>query len=220
METTLGEQIMLLSLDDNTGAPHLQAQSEYMISSASVLELALADRVRMEGEHLVVTDPTPLGIAILDETLRRIAGQEKREDTQAWIFRLKKEAVEGARQGLLDKGVIREERTRRWGIFPTNRYPEADGTVEQDVRRKLAAAVLEGQEPDPRTAALVVLLHSGGLHKLVFADSDGTAVKKRMAELTENHWSEPVMKQLVDSVFVALSGYSATAAVGVVGTGI
>ncbi|MBT2392601.1 GPP34 family phosphoprotein [Streptomyces sp. ISL-1] len=220
METTLGEQIMLLSLDDTTGAPHLQAQSEYMISSASVLELALAARVRMDGDHLVATDPTPLGIPVLDETLKRIAGQDKREDAQAWIFRLKKEAVEGARLGLLDKGVIREERARRWGIFPTNRYPEADGTVEQEVRRKLTAAVLEGQEPDARTAALLVLLHSGGLHKLVFAEADQAAVDKRVAELTEGHWAEPAMKQLVDSVFVALTAFSASTAVGVTNTGI
>lgn len=219
METTLGEQIMLLSLDDTTGAPQLQAQSEYMISSASVLELALADRVRMEGDHLVVTDPTPLGIPVLDETLARIAGQDKREDAQAWIFRLRKEAVEGARQGLLDKGIIREERTRRWGIFPTNRYPEADGSVESVVRQKLAAVVLEGEEPDARTAALVVLLHTGGLHKLVFADADQKAVQQRMAELTEGHWAEPAMKQLIDSVLVALSTYAASTSVAVINTG-
>ncbi|WP_183068766.1 GPP34 family phosphoprotein [Streptomyces sp. gCLA4] len=47
--------------------------------------------------------------------------------------------MEGARQGLLQKGVIREERARRWGISPVNRYPEADGTAEEGVRAKPAA---------------------------------------------------------------------------------
>ncbi|MET9990815.1 GPP34 family phosphoprotein [Streptomyces mutabilis] len=216
METTLGEQIMLLSLDDTTGAPQLQSQSEYMISSASVLELALADRVRMEGDRLVVTDPTPPGVQALDEALARIAAADEPKDVQAWIFELREEAVAGARQGLLDKGVIREERTRRWGIFPTSRYPEADGSAEAQVRRKLTAAVLEGEEPDARTAALVVLLHTGGLRDLVFADADRTAVDERMAELTEGHWAEPAMKQLIDSVHVALSAYSASTTVTVI----
>lgn len=216
METTLGEQIMLLSLDDTTGAPHLQPQSEFMISSASVLELGLAGRVRLDGDHLVVADSTPVGVPVLDETLARIAAQDEPEDAQAWIFRLRKEAAEGARQGLLEKGVIREERTRRFGIFPTNRYPEADGSAEAQVRRKLTAAVLEGEEPDARTRALVVLLRCGGLEELAFDAADLKAAKKRMAELSEGHWADPVMKQLVASVQVALSAYAATSAVTVV----
>ncbi|MFC7981292.1 GPP34 family phosphoprotein [Streptomyces sp. NPDC057336] len=216
METTLGEQIMLLSLDDTTGAPQLQSQSEFMISSASVLELALADRVRVEGDRLVVSDPTPTGVPALDEALARIAGADEPKDVQAWIFELRAEAVAGARRGLLDKGVIREERTRRWGIFPTSRYPEADGSAEALVRRGLAAVVLEGEEPDARTAALVVLLHAGGLRSLVFADADGPAADARMAELAEGHWAEPVMKQLIDSVYVALSTGTASTTVTVI----
>ncbi|MBU6532334.1 GPP34 family phosphoprotein [Streptomyces sp. NPDC057245] len=219
METTLGEQIMLLSLDDTTGAAQLQSQSEYMISSASVLELALADRVRMEGDHLVVTDPTPPGVAVLDEALARIAGAAEPKDVQAWIFELREEAVAGARQGLLDKGVIREERTRRWGIFPTTRYPEADGAPEARLRRKLTAVALEGEEPDERTAALLVLLHTGGLAELVFAGADRTAADERMARLAEGHWAEPAMKQLVDSVYTALSTYTASTTVTMINAG-
>ncbi|MER5934761.1 GPP34 family phosphoprotein [Streptomyces sp. NPDC002054] len=219
METTLGEQIMLLSLDDTTGAAALQPQSEFMISTASVLELALAGRIRLEDGRILVNDPAPLGIPVLDATLAAIAAAKQPEDAQAWIFRLKEEAVEGARQGLLDKGIIREELTRRWGIFPTKRYPEADGTAEDGVRAKLAAVVLEGGQPDDRTAALIALLHGGGLESLVFADrKDQEAVRARMAELSENHWSEPVMKQLVDSVFVGLAGYAATS-VAAINTG-
>ncbi|MFF3767254.1 GPP34 family phosphoprotein [Streptomyces sp. NPDC001922] len=218
METTLSEQIMLLSLDDATGTPRLQVQCEFAISSASVLELALAGRVRSEGDHLVVTDSAPLGIPALDGTLQRIAAQSEREDAQAWIFRLRKPAVDDARRALLEKGVIREERTRRWGIFPAHRYPEADGTVESRLRRTLAAVVLEGQEPDARTAALVVLLHSGGLHELVFGEADRAAARKRMSELTEGHWAEPVMHQLVNSVHLALTTTAAATTAAVVNT--
>ncbi|MYR46551.1 GPP34 family phosphoprotein [Streptomyces sp. SID5910] len=219
METTLGEQIMLLSLDDTTGAPQLQSQSEFMISSASVLELALADRVRIEDDRLVVTDPTPPGVPALDTALARIAAADEPKDVQAWIFELREEAVDGARQGLLDKGVIREERTRRWGIFPTSRYPEADASVEAVVRQRLESVVLEGEEPDARTAALVVLLHTGGLRDLVFAGADTTAVDERMAELAEGHWAEPAMKQLIDSVYVALTTTAASTTITMINAG-
>ncbi|MEV8535704.1 GPP34 family phosphoprotein [Streptomyces sp. NPDC051211] len=214
METTLGEQIMLLSLDDTTGAQALQPQSEFMISSASLLELGLAGRIRLDEGRVLVTDSTPLGIPVLDAALAAIGAAEQPEDAQAWIYRLKQEAVEGARQGLLEKGIIREEKTRRWGIFPTHRYPEVDGAPEAGVRAKLAAAVLEGERPDDRTAALIVLLHSGGLETLVFGDrtdkAEQEAVRARMGKLAEGHWAEPAMQQLADSVNVALAGYAAT----------
>ncbi|MFB8393865.1 GPP34 family phosphoprotein [Streptomyces yangpuensis] len=107
--------------------------------SASVPEPAPAGRIRPEDGRILANDPAPPGIPALDATPAAIAAAKQPEDAQASTLRLKKEAVEGARQGLLHKGVIRGERTRRWGISPVNRYPEADGAAEQGVRAKPAA---------------------------------------------------------------------------------
>jgi hypothetical protein len=213
METTLGEQILLLSLDDTTGAPQLQVQSEYMISAACLLELAIAGRIRLEDDRLVVQDGTPLGIPALDEALTQLSAQDKHDNAQTWIYELRKGAAARARQGLLDKGIIREERTRVLGLFPRTRYPEADSSAEDALRQQLTAVVLEGQAPETRIAALVVLLHAGGLHRLAFPDADQQAVKDRMAKLMAGHWAEPVMKQLVDSVLVALTTFTTMTAV-------
>lgn len=73
--------------------------------------------------------------------------------------------------------------------------------------------------PDARTAALVVLLHSGGLHTLVFADADQPSVEQCVGDLTESRWADPAMKQLVDAVHVALTTYAASTAVEVTSTG-
>ena len=213
--TTLGEQILLLALDDTTGTAKQQPQAEYMISAAALLELALAGRVRLGEGQVVVQDATPLGSAALDAPLARVAGQDKHEDAQKWIFVLRKEAYTAARQGLLDKGLIREEQRRVLGLFRTSRFPEADGSVEAALRRTLEEVVLEGREPDERTAALVVLLHHGGLHASAFPDADQASVKRRTAQIAESHWAEPALRQLADSVLVALASFTTSTAVGI-----
>lgn len=210
MEPTLGEQIMHLSLDDVSGAARLRTQSEYMISAATLLELGLAGRICIEDGHVVARDRTPLGVPVLDDALRQIGDQDKPADIQSWTYRLREQALAGARQGLLEQGLIREERTKVWGIFQRTRYPGADGTVEEALRLRLAAAVLEGQEPDDRTAALVVLLHGGGFHRLVFPDADQPQVQRRMAELAQRHWTEPAMRQLTDAMYALFAHFMMT----------
>ncbi|MFF4505510.1 GPP34 family phosphoprotein [Streptomyces sp. NPDC001401] len=216
--TTLGEQILLLALDDTTGKAEQQPQAEYMISAAALLELALAGRIRIGDGKVVLQDATPLGAAALDAPLARIAGQDQQDDkgdAQKWVFGLRKEAYEAARQGLLDKGLIREEQRRVLGLFRTSRFPEADGSVEAALRRTLDQVVLAGRDPDERTAALLVLLHHGGLHASAFPDADQAAVKRRTAQIAESHWAGPAMQQLADSVLVALASFTTSTAVGI-----
>jgi hypothetical protein len=210
IETTLGEQILLLSLDDATGAAKLQLSSEWMIAVAALADLVLAGRIEVQGEQVVVVDATPTGTPSLDAALSRIGTRDRPVDVQSWMNEWRAEGVAGARQGLLDKGLVREERKRVLGLFPTRRYPAADGTAEAAVQRSLADVVLHGQEPDPRTGALVVLLHGGDLRTLAFPDADPEMVRLRMEELSQGHWASPALKAITDSIVVFLTTYGAT----------
>ncbi|MFD5747675.1 GPP34 family phosphoprotein [Streptomyces sp. NPDC127033] len=87
---------------------------------------------------------------------------------------------EGSGKGLLDKGLVREEKKKALGLFPVRRYPEADGSVEAAVRWQLDAVVLHGEIPDERTASLAALLHGAKLHRLVFPDAGMGTVETSM----------------------------------------
>ncbi|MEU6481276.1 GPP34 family phosphoprotein [Streptomyces sp. NPDC047017] len=221
MNTTVGEQILLLSLDDTTGQARQQPQAEYVTAAAALLELERAGRIRAEGDRLTVVDATPLDDPALDPVLARLAAGDtggtrdgQRDEIQKWIFALRREAFTAARQALLDKGVLREEQRRVLGLFRTSRYPEADGSVEAELRRVLAEVLVEGREPDARTAGLVVLLHHGGLRRPAFPEADPAAVERRMAEIAEGNAATPTVRRLTDSVLVALASFTTGTAVG------
>ncbi|MEU7716975.1 GOLPH3/VPS74 family protein [Streptomyces tibetensis] len=203
--TTLGEQLLLLSLDDESGAAKESAKVAPAISAALLVELALAGRIDVADDKVTVVDTTPLGDPALDTALAEVAGRDKPGRTRDWITRLKTDAVAWANRGLIEKGLVREEKKKVLGLFPVRRYPEADGSAEAAVRRRLDEVVLRGAEPDERTASLVALLHGAKLHRLAFPDADAREVRAAMEALSEGQWSATAVRHVVRAAEEALA---------------
>ncbi|GAA1538186.1 hypothetical protein GCM10009730_54310 [Streptomyces albidochromogenes] len=203
MDSTLGEQIMLLSLDDDTGVGQETTRTGLAVTGAALVELALAGRIAVTKGEVVVVDAAPVGEPALDAVLVALAGREKPRKARAWIELLQKDAVRAVRERLLERGLVREEKARVWGIFPERRYPEADGSVERDLRGTLDAVVQGGAAPDERTVVLLALLHGAGLQKLAFPEASAKALDRRLTELTEGQWSAAVVREAVVAVQAA-----------------
>ncbi|MFJ7078668.1 GPP34 family phosphoprotein [Streptomyces sp. NPDC098781] len=203
--TTLGEQLLLLSLDDKSGTAKESAKVAPAISAAVLVELALAGRIDVTDDRVTVVDATPLGEPALDTALADIDGTDKARSTKDWIIRLGTDAVAGANRGLVEKGLVREEKKKVLGLFPVRRYPEADGSAEAGVRQRLDAVVLRGAAPDERTASLVALLHGAKLHRLAFPDADAREVRTAMESISNGQWSAKAVRDAVRAAEEALA---------------
>ncbi|MFJ9030778.1 GPP34 family phosphoprotein [Streptomyces sp. NPDC102274] len=213
METTLGEELLLLSLDDTWGYEKEPAKVAWAIAAASLVDLALAERIEVTDEVVSVRDPAPLGVPGLDAALADIAGYDKPGKVKDWMHHLRKPAMSGATDGLVEKGLVRKETKKVLGLFPVRRYPEVDGSAEASVRERLDEVVLRGGTPDDRTAGLVALLHGAKLHKLAFPDGNARAVESRMAEIAQGQWSSPAIRSIIDAAETALTAMVATTAI-------
>ncbi|WP_407547681.1 GPP34 family phosphoprotein [Streptomyces sp. Pv4-95] len=192
MAITLAEEIMLLSLDDESGSAKQRQAAGWAVAGGILLELVLAERVTVTGKYLELTDTTRIGDRLLDgrtaliETWLR--GRKQRRVTE-WLTKDQGKAVGAALESLCERGVVVEEKRKALGVFPMRRYPEADGAVEAELRERLRAAVLDGAEPDVRTAGLIALIHSAKLHRLAFPDSPRKQVTERMAQVADGQWA-------------------------------
>ncbi|GAA2638405.1 hypothetical protein GCM10010307_36790 [Streptomyces vastus] len=213
METTLGEQLLLLSLDDESGTEKDSAKVSWAIAAASLVELALAGRIDMTDDEVTVVDPAPLGEPALDAALADIACRDKPGKAKDWIHRLQKGAVAGASKGLIDKRLVRKEKKKVLGLFSVHRYPEANGSVEAEVRQHLDAVVLRGGTPDERTASLVALLHGAKLHRLAFPDADTRKVETNMASISHGQWPATAIRHVVKAAEDALAAIVAVTVV-------
>lgn len=61
MSITLAEEIMLLSLDDESGAARQRQSAGWAVAGALLLELVLAERVSVAGKYLELSSTEPTG---------------------------------------------------------------------------------------------------------------------------------------------------------------
>ncbi|MFJ4184509.1 GPP34 family phosphoprotein [Kitasatospora sp. NPDC089509] len=229
MPVTLAEELVLLSLDDESGAPKEGTNTAWAAAGGLLAELVLAGRVEVADGRLTVTDRTPIGDPLLDGRLERLAewagkrrpGRAKAAD---WLAKDRSTVVRDAEQRLCERGLVREERHRVLGLFPVRLYPEADGSVERALRGRLAAVVLDGADPDQRTAVLIALLHSARLHRLAFPAlprQQGKQVRARCAEIAEGDWAGESVREAIRNMQATMVAVitAATAASTVAATG-
>ncbi|MGP3982446.1 GOLPH3/VPS74 family protein [Streptomyces sp. KR80] len=208
MAVTLAEEIMLLSLDDESGAPEQRQAAGWAVAGGILLELVLAGRASVEGKYLKLTDATPTGEQLLDGRLALLEswlrGREKRRVTE-WLARDQAKAVGAAVESLCERGVVVERRHRKLGLFPARRYPEADSAAETELRQRLQAVVLEGAAPDVRTTGLIALIHAAKLHRLAFPGVPRKQVADRMAVVAAGQWAGESVRAAIHDMQVALA---------------
>ncbi|MFD7448811.1 GPP34 family phosphoprotein [Kitasatospora sp. NPDC059827] len=205
MHVTLAEELVLLSLDDRTGAPKESVNTAWAAAGGLLAELVLAGRVDVADGRLAVVDRTPTGDSLLDGRLERLdewvgtkrPGKAKAAD---WLTKDRSTVLRDTELRLYERGLVTEERHRVLGIFPVRHYPEADGSVERALRERLTAVVLDGAEPELRTAALIALLHSAKLHRLAFPDLPRKQVEPRFAEIAAGDWAGESVREAIKNM--------------------
>ncbi|MEU0567624.1 GPP34 family phosphoprotein [Nonomuraea sp. NPDC005983] len=211
MGVTIAEELLLLAYSEDDGKQLIgSAQLDPALGGAILAELAVNDRIQLTDKKLSVTDPTPLGDDELDAALARMAADGKERRPAWWVQKLYSTKL---RRRLLtrlaDAGVLAEERGKVLGIFPTTRWPEADGSVEAEVRERVSSA-LAGADPDARTAVLIAIAHAAKLDRKAFPE----ASKERVKEIAEGAWAADAVAKTIAAINSAAMIAVTSAAIG------
>ncbi|MFI8454849.1 GPP34 family phosphoprotein [Kitasatospora sp. NPDC085464] len=214
MHVTLAEELMLLSLDDESGVAKDGSSAGWAAAGGLLADLALAGRIAVDEGRLAVTDRTPTGEPLLDDCLERLAAWVERKapgkaKAADWLTKDHPVAVRSAVQRLCERGLVVEERRRVLGLFPVRRYPEADGSVERELRARLAGVIRHHATPDVRTATLIALLHAARLHGLAFPDLPRARVELRFGEIAAGDWAGESVGQAIRNMQVAIAAITA-----------
>jgi hypothetical protein len=207
----IAEDLLLLLLDDETGELRGASQLQVGLGGAVLADLALDDRVEVEEKSSfwssakVHTAGAPPTDPVLADGYATVA--EKERSAQDLVSRLGKGLKERLIDGLVARGVLREEKSKTLGFIPRTRWPAVDSTHEEEVRRGLDAALLQGQPPDPHTAAVISILHAmGEAHKVV--DRGGLSagdVKKRAKAIAEGDWAAKGVSDAIAAANAAIT---------------
>jgi hypothetical protein len=168
----LSEEVLLLALDDESGRDSTWWGIDPALAGGILLDLARGEHLEDADGKLVPTGGPPPAAPLLADALAVVRASEKPRDARYWVGRLPgrlKPFKERVAERLVERGVLSVERRRLLGLIERTRLPEADaGATERALRERLHAVLLDGAEPDPRTALLVGLLRPNDMvHKVV-----------------------------------------------------
>jgi hypothetical protein len=154
----LAEELLLLAYDDQTGkATGSRIGLDLGMAAAVMVDLALAGRVAYIDGYLKVIDATPTGEEIADAVLAKAAEGEPHTPGQ-WLQRLRHRLRSRVLEDLVARGVVQDVDETQMDYIHVHRYPTVEPSVEAEIRKRLAEALVTDQVPDERTAALCTLL--------------------------------------------------------------
>jgi hypothetical protein len=203
--TSLSAEILLLALDDEKGTVGMNASTtlDTALAGGQLLELAIAKRLTIEDKRIVLLDGPEITDPVLDGALERLQQETRPRKAESMIPKLAKGLRKRLLAQLADEGVVRVDERRVLGIIPRNRYPEANGKVEDELRRRLRDVILLERTPDERTAALAALIQAADLESLIMDRQERKASKQRLKDLANGEALSPAISAAIASVNAA-----------------
>lgn len=185
----LAEELLLLALEDESGKVSSSASGslDCGVAGAAVMELVLRGKLGMEDGKLVVEDGTSTGDTQLDALLSQIRDSRKPRGAEHWVGVFSGQSLrEGLVKRLVEKGILHEEEGRILWIFPSRSYPIGDAAPERELRNRIRAVALEGKPPEPKDAALLILIKACDLTGEVFAPEEEARVRESLDRISED----------------------------------
>ena len=159
---------LLIALDDEEGRDTAQWGSGAALAAALQLDLGRRDLLRTDEEKKIVAveGPEP-DHELLRDAHATIRASHKRYNAKGWVDRLAR-GTTAARPfcaGLVERGILSEERSRMLGVFTRTRFTEVNPVPERELRGRLVDILLTDREPTDaahRPARAAGLDRSGG----------------------------------------------------------
>lgn len=192
MKLRLSEEIVVLLLSEDKGAlDHFSSRDmNYVLAGATLMDLALENRIDNDQHRLVLIDSTPLGDPLLDPTLDDIVRHREVRDLQDWIERIsiRGEALRNnTLRRLAERGILQSAEEGLLflssSVTRMRRYPATDAGAEEEVRLRIMRLLFSDDIPNPRDIAIVCLVHACRLFENLLGRRELGEVEPRISYL-------------------------------------
>ncbi|MFF4015373.1 GPP34 family phosphoprotein [Streptomyces sp. NPDC001843] len=213
-DLTIGEQVVLLTLDEESGTlREAPLRVSLAVSVAALLELTFAGHVVVrDGAFVPARTPAPAPKEPAAAAVAQRMRSHPEETPREWLLAVREQSLAAAYDGLSAKRLVREQGRRVLGAFGSVRHPVAEIAVLAALRERLAAVLTRGQDPDQRTAALITVLHHAGLESVLPVGADATAAERRFTAIAEGQGPAAALGETVRGAVAALVAVIAASA--------
>jgi golgi phosphoprotein 3 len=208
---TLQEEMFLLCIDDAKGAVTSSAIDAlpFGLAGAILADLTLQGKICVDVWRVVAINPSEgalsaNGDVLLEAVFVDLMAVDDPRKVSYWVERLARKKVEKrVLEGLVAKGVLREEEKRYLWVIPYTVYTQQNASAKYDIKQHLRAIVMADQKAEPRSIILLSLLKSCRLLKLVFTKDEREAAEKRIGALVKDEQFGEAVAQTIKSIEAA-----------------
>ncbi len=191
---TITEDIVLLSLNEQLGdvVPIPRWSLACTMAGATLMDLAEANRIDTDLEHLMVMDATPVGNDILDPVLAEVAQADEPHDTRFWITRLAAQGEEIRNKTLarlMAGGILEVEESGLVsfapGVAQARRYPRSDTRGREEVRLRVMRVLFDADIPDPHDGQVISLAQACHIFEHLLSPEEFKTISSRLATVSQ-----------------------------------
>jgi len=214
----LVEEIVLLSLDDATGAhlPLMPQAIGYGLAGAVLADLEMAGRIATRTKCVEVLNAAPTGNPLLDPWLQKITASEKCHSIAYWLLTLsdeKRDIEQAALDHLIERGILKRQDKKFLWVIGLRRYPTVHNEERIEVRTRLSRLIQSEELPTHFDATLISLLRGCYLISEVFGSELLEGRSARIATIAD---ADPVGREVaaasreaIDALMLAQSSTTA-----------
>jgi hypothetical protein len=222
-DTLIVEDVLLLILDDKTGAAAGAGTRHLTLAGAVLVELALLHRIEPDGDgawnkgtKIVATGDGPLPDPLLQTTYDAIAARP--QDIYTLLATIGHGLSEPVIERLLQRGLLRRDRKRFLGLFPTTSLPATNTGHESALRKRMSLVLEDVADADARLAAVIATISASGTLVLLHPRPKWSGqVATRAKEFEHSNWVATALNIAVAGTTAAQSAANAAASAAVIG---
>ena len=195
---TLVEEIVLLSLNDETGAhlPLPPSALGYGLAGAILSDLIMAERIAVDEGSVKILNSQTTNNPLLDPWLQRMVDEPYVHSIHYWISAIadeKRDIESSVLDHLIERGIlIRKDKKILW-VVGLRRYPTIHNEERIEVRTRLQRLIFSDEKPDHFDSTLISLLDGCYLLPSVLPDSELLERSERIDEIAK---SDPVGREV------------------------
>lgn len=203
MEKKVTEYFFVLALNTETGYYRVNGNYlSYGVLGAMMMDLALAERIELDGKDIKTREGSITGLAVYDKMLDTIRSSKKTRSIRYWLrkFAFKASWYRKEMQKILvDNGTLRMERKRFLGI-PYSLFFPADMPATERLIFRIKDIVLYNKQPEEHELMFLGLAYACRMHRSMSKEiSERKKIRKALVKyIKENPLASNINKTIME----------------------
>ncbi|MCM3778665.1 GOLPH3/VPS74 family protein [Microbacterium hydrocarbonoxydans] len=205
--TLLAEDVLLALFDPSSGTIAGENTLFYVLGGAVLADLASTERAWSEDAGIRGVRIHAKGDAPDDPLLRPAWDyiSEKPREVQGVLAAIGPNLRAPLLDRLVERGHLHRSAHRALGVFPTTKLSEGDTGRRGEIVDAMRRALVDGQQPEPRIAAVIALVSaSGGLPTLHREIPWSGITATRAKEIERSDWVADAAAAAVTRTMIAI----------------